>query len=178
MPNSIAILLGIGLTFYILSLMGTIGIILGIIVIAWYIMFAIVWKKMDSHDKRFEQIIQKAIEYDINTTGKEFKIKPIKFKDELDRTRYNDSNYLQKDDDKIVIKHFYLNKDYSVYRVEIVNKNNIAEFSVTIIDDETLENEYKKKEDEYRNKLKEQEDMDSKLNSLIDSLHTNNSKKK
>lgn len=185
MPSSIAVLLGIGLTFYILSLMGTIGMILGIIIIAWYVIFAVVWKKMDSHDKRFDQIIQKAIEYDKSTTGQEFKIKPIKFKDELERTRYADSNYLQKDNDRIIIKHHYLDKDYNVCRVEIINNDNIAKFSVKLIDDDTLEVEYKeednlKKEYEHNKQLEEkkQEEMDTKLNSLIDSLHNDNSKKK
>lgn len=183
MPNSIAVLLGICLTFYILSLMGTIGMILGIIIITWYVMFAVVWKKMESHDKRFDQIIQKAIEHGKSTTGKEFYIKPIKFKDELERTRYIDSNYLQKDNDRIIIKHHYL--DYNVCRVEIINNDNIAKFSVKLIDDDILEKEYKeednlKNEYEYNKKLEEkkQEEIDTKLNSLINSLHNDNSKKK
>ncbi len=186
MPNSIAILLGIGLTFYILSLMGTIGIILGTTIIAFYVIFAVLWKKLDSHDKRFKQIIQKAIESGKSTTGEKFNIKPIKFKDELERRRYNDSNYLQKDNEKIIIKHYYCsNQDYNAYKVEIQNLDDLAIFSVNLIDKDQLEKEYNeeeklKKEYEYDNQLKEKDEknMDTKLNSLIDSLHNANSKKK
>ena len=179
MSNSIAVVLGIGLTLYILSLMGTIGIILGVVIIAWYIMFAFVWRKLDSHDKRFTQIVLKSIECNKSTTGEEFKIKPIKFKDELERARYNDTNYLQKDNDKIIIKRHYLrDEDYNVCRLVIENKSGIAMFTVTLIDADTLEAEYKETENLEKALTDEQEKMNNKLDSLIDSLSIDNSKKK
>ncbi len=125
MPNSIAVLLGIALTFYIVSLIGgVVGVVLLLIILFMYFM---VFKSMDSHDKRFNNIIELSAQKNIKTTGKDFGIKPIKFKDELERTRYTDDNYEEKSDKKIIISNHYIDDDnYKIYRVEIENSNGKA----------------------------------------------------
>lgn len=47
-----------------------------------------------------------------------------------------------------------------------------------LLDADTLEAEYKETENLNKARIEEQENMDMKLNSLIDSLSTDNSKKK
>jgi len=125
MSNSIAVLLGIALTFYIVSLIGgVVGIILLVIILFMYFM---VFKNMDSHDKRFNSIIELSAQKNLKSTGKDFDIKPIKFKDELERTRYIDDNYEEKNDHMIIISNHYITDDkYKTYRVEIENSNGEA----------------------------------------------------
>jgi hypothetical protein len=125
MPNSIAVFLGITLTVYIISLIGgVVGIaLLAIILLIYFIVF----KNMDSHDKRFNNIVELSAQNNKPTTGKDFGIKPIKFKDELERTRYADSNYEEKNNKTIIItNHFMRDDNYKTYRVEIENFNGEA----------------------------------------------------
>ena len=134
MPNSIAVLLGIALTFYIVFLIGgPVGVGLLIIILAVYFM---VGKNLDSHDNRFNQIVLLSANNNKKTTGKEFNIKPIKFKDELERIRYNDANYEQKDEYGIVITNHFINDDenYDTYRVEISNNNGEALINVSLFE--------------------------------------------
>lgn len=125
MSSSVAVLLGIALTFYIVSLIGGIvGISLLAIILFMYFM---VFKNMDSHDKRFNSIVELSAQKNQKTTGKDFGIKPIKFKNELERTRYINDNYEEKNDNKIIISNHYIRDDkYKTYRVEIENFNGEA----------------------------------------------------
>lgn len=133
MPNSIAMLLGIALTFYIVSLIGgVVGVALLAIILFMYFM---VFKSMDSHDKRFNNIIELSAQKNIKTTGKDFGIKPIKFKDELERIRYIDDNYEERNDKKIIISNHYISDDdYKTYRVEIENFNGEALINAKLLE--------------------------------------------
>lgn len=91
------------------------------VIVIVIIMIYIIIKQMDSHDKRFKQIIDFSIKYNKKTTGEEFNIKPIKFIDELQRTRYRNSNYEEREEDKIVIKEYIDEETYKVYKIDIVN---------------------------------------------------------
>ena len=125
MSNILSLLFGFGLVFYIVSLIGGgVGVVLLVIIL---FMFFMLVKSMNSHDKRFDNIVELSAQKNIKTTGKDFGIKPIKFKDELERTRYIDDNYEEKSDKKIIISNHYIDDDYyKTYRVEIENFNGKA----------------------------------------------------
>ncbi|MBN2824492.1 MAG: hypothetical protein JXQ76_04140 [Campylobacterales bacterium] len=134
MPNSVAHLLGILLTFYILSFMGTLGVILGLLVIGYYVMMFIVFKQLDSHDKRLNEIIILSLKNNKKTTGEEFNIKPIKYDDEVKTVRYIEENYERKDNE-FTMKHYIEDKDYAgFYNVKIQNLNGIALIEAEYLD--------------------------------------------
>lgn len=99
--------------------MEIIGIIF-VVVVLIYLMTYKIWIGMESHDKRFDKIVKLSVKHHRSTTGQEFNIKPIKYKDELFKNRYN--NYEQKDDDKIIMpRHVIRESPQSTYRVVIEN---------------------------------------------------------
>lgn len=133
MSNSIAVVLGIALTFYIVLLIGGIvGIVLLAIIIA---MIFVIVNNMGNHDKRFNQIVDLSARHNKETTGKEFNIKPLKFKDELERTRYIHSNYEERNNNRIIILNHYVNDgDYKTYHVVINNFNGEASIYAQLLD--------------------------------------------
>lgn len=134
MPNSIAVFLGIALTFYIVFLIGgVVGVGLLLIIFIGYFIIA---KNLDSHDKRFNKIVEISAKNNTKTNGEEYNIKPIKFKDELDRTRYNYTNYEEKNSNRIIISKHFLDDvaTYKTYRVEIENGNGDAFIHANLIE--------------------------------------------
>lgn len=96
------------------------------IIIIIILIVYIIAKQMDSHDKRLTQIINVSIKHGKQTNGEEFNIKPIKFSDELKRNRYRDSNYEEREKNKIVIKRYINEESHEVYRIDIINQDGKA----------------------------------------------------
>ncbi len=100
------------------------------------LIYVLIYKQIDSQDKRFDEIVELSAKKNKKTTGEEFGIKPIKFKDELENVRYVDDNYEEKNNKRITITNHFINKDntYKTYRVEIENYNGKALFYSKLLD--------------------------------------------